>query len=132
MSVQKVHISVPMTVTTLLAHTTAPVEGGTLSLKMVVTVLVGQKCAANHLLFTCYLQLISFFLPPDFIASDIDECASDSHGCDQMCTNTDGSYECWCDKGYLLDADGHTCEGTLYVRSSFVRMWKKTFVWPCL
>ena len=40
---------------------------------------------------------------------DIDECAADTDGCDQGCTNTDGSFECSCNSGYTLSGDGRTC-----------------------
>ena len=29
--------------------------------------------------------------------------------CDQGCNNTDGSFQCFCDSGYLLSGDGMTC-----------------------
>ena len=41
---------------------------------------------------------------------DINEC-SDSNSCDQLCTNTDGSYYCNCNEGYSLMDDGKSCEG---------------------
>ena len=31
---------------------------------------------------------------------DIDECSVDKGGCQHICTNTDGSYECSCNAGY--------------------------------
>ena len=47
-----------------------------------------------------------------FFAPDIDECASDSSNpCNQICTNTDGSFECSCMSGFQLESDGFTCEG---------------------
>ena len=33
--------------------------------------------------------------------TDIDECSTNSHGCSQVCINTDGSYNCSCHDGYL-------------------------------
>ena len=42
---------------------------------------------------------------------DIDECLSPDHGCEEICTNTDGSYVCNCTNGYVFDADGRTCNG---------------------
>ena len=42
---------------------------------------------------------------------EIDECASGSHGCEQTCTNTMGSYTCGCQLGYELHSDGRKCEG---------------------
>ena len=29
-----------------------------------------------------------------------------------MCNNTEGSYECYCRNGHILDNDGHSCSGT--------------------
>ena len=43
---------------------------------------------------------------------DINECADDKDGCSQICTNSEGSYECSCSDGYILDADGKNCLGT--------------------
>ena len=40
---------------------------------------------------------------------DVDECSTDFHGCDQVCTNTEGSYVCECNNGYLLQPDGRSC-----------------------
>lgn len=48
------------------------------------------------------------------IYTDTNECGSSNGGCDQVCTNTVGSYYCQCDKGYSLNADIHTCDG-MYV-----------------
>ena len=31
-----------------------------------------------------------------------------------MCTNTEGSFTCGCNDGYLLDSDGTTCNGTYW------------------
>ena len=42
---------------------------------------------------------------------DIDECINGDHGCNQNCTNTDGSYKCICEDGYVLDNDMKTCIG---------------------
>ena len=42
---------------------------------------------------------------------EIDECAEDTDGCDQYCTNLNGSYVCSCNRGYHLASDGHNCEG---------------------
>ncbi|MGI4458269.1 hypothetical protein ACR2WA_25390 [Klebsiella pneumoniae] len=47
----------------------------------------------------------------DLVCTDIDECADGSNGgCAHVCTNTDGSYECSCNAGYVLNADGHACD----------------------
>jgi len=47
---------------------------------------------------------------------DIDECA-ESNPCAQICNNTNGSYQCSCNNGFLLDGDGHSCNGKRTSRS---------------
>ena len=36
-------------------------------------------------------------------------------GCNQTCTNIVDSYICSCFDGYVLDADGHSCNGKVYI-----------------
>ena len=48
--------------------------------------------------------------------SDVIECDEDNGSCSQICINTEGSYECSCRNGYVLDSDGHNCSGT-YISS---------------
>ena len=47
---------------------------------------------------------------------DIIECDDNNGGCSQLCNNSEGSYECYCRNGYVLDSDGHNCSGT-YISS---------------
>ena len=42
---------------------------------------------------------------------DINECNQGNGGCEQICTNTFGSYKCSCNDGYTLDFDGVSCTG---------------------
>lgn len=44
-----------------------------------------------------------------FIYIDVDECMSDSGGCDHTCQNTAGSYQCFCHRGHRLAEDKHSC-----------------------
>ncbi|ESO03888.1 hypothetical protein HELRODRAFT_191792 [Helobdella robusta] len=41
---------------------------------------------------------------------EVDECATNDHGCEQICINTLGSYHCDCKLGYELHSDGRSCE----------------------
>ncbi|XP_075375962.1 epidermal growth factor-like protein 7 isoform X3 [Mycteria americana] len=41
---------------------------------------------------------------------DVDECASQSHGCGQLCINTAGSYRCACRDGFSLAANDKACQ----------------------
>ncbi|XP_058709422.1 epidermal growth factor-like protein 7 isoform X2 [Poecile atricapillus] len=45
--------------------------------------------------------------------TDVDECASQSHGCSQLCINTAGSFHCACRDGFSLAADGKGCQPLL-------------------
>jgi len=42
-------------------------------------------------------------------STDINECASDTPPCGQICTNTLGSYQCSCRNGYV--SNGSACDG---------------------
>lgn len=45
-----------------------------------------------------------------FLFTDIDECQLDTACCNQECTNTEGSYNCTCHRGYSLISNC-TCAG---------------------
>ena len=45
------------------------------------------------------------------LIADINECSKGTHGCSNGCTNTVGSYLCYCPTGYELDASLKTCVG---------------------
>ena len=46
-----------------------------------------------------------------FFVSDVNECQTDHHGCEQTCNNLPGSYNCSCDTGFMLNNDSRTCSG---------------------
>ena len=46
-----------------------------------------------------------------FIFTDINECAESNGGCSHNCNNTEGSFECSCRDGYILDSDRKNCLG---------------------
>ena len=41
-------------------------------------------------------------------------------GCEQLCTNADGFYNCSCHTGYTLNVDGLTCHDTGTCRSELL------------
>ncbi|XP_070544757.1 low-density lipoprotein receptor-related protein 4-like [Ptychodera flava] len=51
----------------------------------------------------------SGYTAPEGKCEDIDECSGNLGQCSQICTNTEGSYQCSCYHGYYLDSDRWTC-----------------------
>ncbi len=45
------------------------------------------------------------------ILTDINECDLELHDCDQLCTNTPGSYMCSCLPGFFSLLNGSDCQG---------------------
>lgn len=68
----------------------------------------GRTCNGKLVMYTkLNIMILSIY----DIVIDIDECSSQDNNCTQICTNTIGLYQCGCDVGYMLDADGFTCGG---------------------
>lgn len=44
-----------------------------------------------------------------FFCLDVDECLFNNGGCQHVCVNTMGSYECRCNEGFFLSDNQHTC-----------------------
>ena len=55
-----------------------------------------------------HVHSINFLL---YAVLDIDECSENADICDQNCSNTEGSYTCSCNVGYVLASNGHSCSG---------------------
>ena len=45
--------------------------------------------------------------------ADIDECQVNSSVCNQVCTNSAGSYTCSCEQGYKLNTDNQCIGETI-------------------
>ena len=58
------------------------------------------------LVFTIFYTLMT--------SIETNECAASPSPCEHSCTNTDGSFQCSCNNGYLLDDDRRSCDG-IYV-----------------
>ena len=48
-----------------------------------------------------------------FHLAEIHECNQASHLCEQVCTNTNGSYQCSCNSGYSLSINRFSCSSKL-------------------
>ena len=46
-----------------------------------------------------------------YLTLDNNECNINNGGCDHVCTNTPGSFQCSCRDGYRLASNGQTCTG---------------------
>ena len=61
----------------------------------------------------CILYVVSVYYACTYtyhdIIADVDECLSDNGGCDHICMNIEGSYECLCNTSYILAADNKSC-----------------------
>ena len=61
----------------------------------------GKEIALNR---SCITNII--------LMTDINECDVFNGNCSKLCNNTDGSYYCDCEDGFVLDAhDNSTCHG---------------------
>ncbi len=49
--------------------------------------------------------------------TDVDECAEDTDGCEQTCTNNNGSFLCSCNTGFTLTFDNLGCDGKWNTKS---------------
>ena len=56
------------------------------------------------------LDLEEVLLVPAFV-SDFNECSLNNAGCEHVCNNTAGSFNCDCRAGFKLKADKMGCEG---------------------
>lgn len=54
------------------------------------------------MLLLCFIRIL-----------DIDECVRVHHECNHNCTNTEGSYNCYCRSGYELQGN-FSCRGKTY------------------
>ena len=48
---------------------------------------------------------------------DLNECDTDNGGCEHICINKLGSFECACKTGHQLASDGRSCDGGLLIHN---------------
>ena len=58
-------------------------------------------------------KFLSVYILCDFYPSitDVDECERGISGCQHICNNTVGGFNCFCNPGYTLNPDGKYCTG---------------------
>ena len=66
-------------------------------------------------MYSIYDYCIPYILLCDVQLSDIDECVKSNGGCQHICKNNIGSYQCLCHNGYSLVADEYSCEGKIII-----------------
>ena len=63
-----------------------------------------------------------------YFHADVNECNANNGGCEHTCDNVDGSFQCGCDTGYMLGADGLNCDGKYLYRLSYLDLGRsKTY-----
>ncbi|XP_028416182.1 uncharacterized protein LOC114539806 [Dendronephthya gigantea] len=78
----------------------------------------GELTPPCHPLVSCFNHPTNFtcgdcptgYVGDGSLCLDIDECGSNTDGCDQTCGNTVGSYFCECGPGYSLNQDKRSCD----------------------
>lgn len=53
--------------------------------------------------------------------SDVDEC--EKKPCDNICTNTVGSYKCECNEGFVMKDGQEKCKGTYHYQLYVMSFW---------
>lgn len=61
------------------------------------------NCEGIHKVMSCSWIASAFI--------DVNECVLNNGECGQMCTNTEGSFQCSCRAGYSLAVNNFSCEG---------------------
>ncbi|ELU10986.1 hypothetical protein CAPTEDRAFT_120580, partial [Capitella teleta] len=46
---------------------------------------------------------------------DTNECDTDNGGCEQTCTDSEGSFTCGCRTGFSRSVDASSCDGQLNI-----------------
>jgi len=72
--------------------------------------LFGKDAEVMLLTEICYTEMLYLCL-----SIDTDECSDNNGGCNQICNNTAGSFECLCHEGFYLSHDNRTCQGFYFV-----------------
>ena len=84
---------------------------------MVVLNYIAYFLTLDKIILPTFVMHIIRYLFSLLFLQDIDECDNENGNCSQFCNNTIGSYQCYCEDGYILDSDDHTCYG-MYITSS--------------
>ena len=106
MSVKQTMVAASNSVPTLMVLTSAHVLQAFVCLAMAVTVMVSGY-SHWHTALIVYRKCLYV----DFPVSDTNECQTNNGSCEQVCTNSVGSFECSCNQGYSLASDGFNCNG---------------------
>ena len=48
----------------------------------------------------------------------MDECSIENGGCEHICVNKPGAYECICNPGYSVQSDNKSCSGNASVMTN--------------
>ena len=106
MSVKPTMVAVHICAAILLGVSHAHAMLAMLSMLMAVHVMVGHTYTPNNHTETSLCST----------SPDIDECDTNNGGCEQMCTNSVGSFMCLCNSGYIINSDDSSmCDGESHI-----------------
>ena len=71
----------------------------------------GYSLAIDGLDCNGMYSIVTWITKLTIIITDVDECQVNNGGCNQTCTNTEGSFKCSCDMGYTLRMNNLSCDG---------------------
>ena len=69
-----------------------------------------------YVLTMCLLNIVNYAMILLILYLDINKCDDDTDDCEQICTNTKGSFNCSCMSGYTLDDNGKNCTGESFTK----------------
>ena len=70
-----------------------------------------KSCRVLLQILLLYILLVNFSFIMFFLYIDIDECDLGTDDCAHNCSNTNGSFICFCRDGYAIELDGKSCGG---------------------
>ncbi|KAF4113838.1 low-density lipoprotein receptor-related protein 1 [Onychostoma macrolepis] len=71
-----------------------------------------QDCHSTPTGTRCWCRMGYKPVDDGVVCVDVDECVDRPDFCSHYCNNSQGSFECSCSHGYVLEPDGHSCKIT--------------------
>ena len=76
--------------------------------------------------------LHSLSMCESYLYADINECSVNNGGCQHLCVNLEGSFECQCQDGFQLSSNGRDCSGKQWHMKYVSGVCCYNNLWACL